>query len=258
MTIAGEPTAVEALRRWCEEHLSESHVRQLEVDPAWGDSWRSHAMAWRAGRVTIRPEWVQFGASRLPGGPAGGSAVDRPADGSAVDSSVEVVVDPSATFGSGSHPTTRMCAEILGEVVRGGETVLDVGVGSGVLAVTALVLGAASAEGTDIDPAARAESTRCAELNGVAGRYRFIGAGLPDPTRDYDLVVANLLIGTIEELGSRLAGLVAPGELLVVSGVLDSQRDRALAAVGAAAADVRVDLSLGGWTAFALRPPAPE
>ncbi len=146
-----------------------------------------------------------------------------------------------------------MCAEILGDIVDGGERVLDVGTGSGVLAVTALLLGAGSATGVDIDPAAERESTHCAELNGVADRYRYSSAGLPAAGDRYDLVVANLLVGTIEELGRVLGASLVDGGAIVLSGFLAHQRGRVLEAVGAVDDDVSWELQEGGWVAVVLR-----
>ena len=121
------------------------------------DAWRLHARAVAVGdRLVVRPPWVERVGAGAPGGP--------PSD------AVDVVVDPGRAFGHGAHPTTWLVLRALVDLVRGGERVLDVGCGSGVLAVAALALGAGSAVGVDIDPAARAATRANAARNGVADR----------------------------------------------------------------------------------------
>src|SRR5690606_18195387 len=127
----------------------------VEVDDdAHLDRWREWAVTVRAGeRVLIHPAW-------LP------DPVSRPGD-------VVVRIEPGRSFGSGSHPSTRLVVAALEEHLVGGEAVLDVGSGSGVLAVAAALLGAASAHGVDIDPAAVSVGQHNARRNGVADRVTF-------------------------------------------------------------------------------------
>jgi ribosomal protein L11 methyltransferase len=229
-----DPGYVAEVERWCAGTGAGLSVRVVEVDPSWADGWRAHAAAHRVGPLTVRPPWV-------------------PADGGGAGP--EVVVDPGRAFGSGSHPTTRLCLAALVDLVHGGESVLDVGVGSGVLAVAALRLGADRAVGVDIDPEAAAASRACAAANGVAARYTFAGADLGSVDGRFDIVLANLLVGTVEELGPALAGAVRPGGALVVSGILADQRARVLAALGAPGPSPEAELAEEGWVAVVLRCP---
>ena len=227
-----DPGTLPELERWCAGTGDGLAVRVVEVDPSWADGWRSHATAHRVGPLTVRPPWV-------------------PADDGGAGP--EVVVDPGRAFGSGSHPTTRLCLAALVDRVHGGESVLDVGVGSGVLAVAALRLGADRAVGLDIDPEAAGASRKCAAANGVAARYTFAGADVASVADRFDIVLANLPVGTIEELGPALAGAVRPGGALVVSGILAHQRGRVLAALGARGPSSEAELVEERWVALVLR-----
>jgi ribosomal protein L11 methyltransferase len=200
------------------------------------DAWRPHARAVTAGRVTVRPPW----APPPPPAPSGAAA-----------GTVGLVVDPGRAFGSGSHASTRLALALLGDLVRGGERVVDVGCGSGVLAVAALALGAASAVATDVDPAALAATADNAERNGVADRLRVVPAVADIAPGEADLVVANILAPVLVDLAPALAALLAPGGTLVLSGFLAARRPGVVAAFpGLAGADAA---SEEGWSAVALR-----
>ena len=121
---------------------------------------------------------------------------------------VNVVLDPGIAFGTGSHPTTRLCLEWLAGGIRGGERVLDYGCGSGILAIAAMKLGAAAAVGVDIDPQAVLAAARNAEQNRVAAR--FFGPAI-EPGGEYDIVVANILSNPLKALAPLLASRVRPG-----------------------------------------------
>ena len=257
------PAGLDRLRPMASSALAFT-LRTVEVDPAWATAWREHAGVWRAGPFVVRPPWVE-----VPAAPAGGTVVAASGEGTASGEvaasgegtasgevaagpdGIELVVDPGDAFGSGSHPTTRLCLEAMAPLVRGGDQVLDVGCGSGILAVAALRLGAAGAVGIDIDPAAVEASTAVAGANGVADRLRVSVRPLVEVDGRFDLVLANLLIPVIEELGTDLAARVAPGGALVASGLLPAQRDRAIAALVPLV--VRRELVDGDWLVLVLR-----
>lgn len=135
-----------------------------------------------------------------------------------------VRLDPGLAFGTGTHPTTALCLEWLDGLQLAGKTVLDYGCGSGVLAIAALKLGAAHADGIDNDPQALTASHDNANRNHVAAE---LGVFLPDvaPTRPADVFVANILAGPLAELAPRFAVLCKPGAPLALSGILDGQQD---------------------------------
>jgi ribosomal protein L11 methyltransferase len=135
---------------------------------------------------------------------------------------INLKLDPGLAFGTGSHPTTRLCLRWLDDHLQGGETLLDYGCGSGILAIAAVKLGAARVDGVDIDPQAVTASRDNAALNDVAAHFCLPGelaAG------QYDVVVANILTNPLKSMAPLLAGRVRPGGQLVLSGILAEQAD---------------------------------
>lgn len=133
---------------------------------------------------------------------------------------INLHLDPGQAFGTGSHPTTQLCLRWLDENVRGGETVMDYGCGSGILAIAAVKLGAARACGTDIDPIAVQVAQDNARANHVAIEFR-----IPDslPVIEADVTIANILANPLKVLAPLLTGLTRPGGALILSGILEEQ-----------------------------------
>ncbi len=140
-----------------------------------------------------------------------------PSDASAIN----IVLDPGLAFGTGSHPTTRLCLRWLDGNLQGGENVLDYGCGSGILAIAAIRLGAARAVGVDVDSQAVNASRDNALANHVENAQFF----LPDdaPQSSYDLVVANILTNPLRLLAPLLAKATRTGGRIVLSGILEEQ-----------------------------------
>jgi ribosomal protein L11 methyltransferase len=141
----------------------------------------------------------------------------------AVDSTaINIALDPGLAFGTGSHPTTRLCLRWLDENIQGGETILDYGCGSGILAIAAMKLGAKSAIGVDVD----AQAVQASHDNAVANQVR-ADFYLPDDTtlKQYDVVVANILTNPLRALAPLLAGATRSGGRIVLSGVLGEQAE---------------------------------
>lgn len=140
--------------------------------------------------------------------------------------SINIVLDPGLAFGTGSHPTTRLCLIWLAENVKGGEQVLDYGCGSGILAIAAKKLGAGETLGVDIDPQAIISSVQNAEQNKVITEFC-----LPDamPTVQADILVANILSMPLKLLAPALANLVRQGGRIVLSGILEEQAEEIIA-----------------------------
>jgi ribosomal protein L11 methyltransferase len=135
---------------------------------------------------------------------------------------VNLVLDPGAAFGTGSHPTTRLCLAWLDREVRGGESVLDYGCGSGILAIAAMKLGAARATAVDIDPLALEAARYNADSNGVVLEVLAADAAL---TIEADITVANILANPLRMLAPLLAAHTVPGGRLVLSGILAAQAE---------------------------------
>ncbi|MGD9995805.1 MAG: 50S ribosomal protein L11 methyltransferase [Ilumatobacteraceae bacterium] len=202
------------------------------VDESVADTWRSFATAtWVDDDLVVVPAW---------------QPVPQLADGV-----VAVHIDPGVTFGAGDHPTTVLSLRAMRRVLHPGATVLDVGCGSGVLAVAAAMLGARIATGVDISPAAVPSTLENALRNGVGDRVVASTAPLDDVDEAVDLVVANILAPTLIELSSHLLRLVAPDGALVISGVLAGRFDHVVRALAPLRVE-RVD-QLDGWAAVTLR-----
>ena len=160
---------------------------------------------------------------------------------------ISITLDPGLAFGTGTHPSTLLCLQWLAENLRRGAAVLDFGCGSGILAIAAAKLGAAHVTGVDIDPQAIATSRANAAANRVAAEF-----GLADalPATTVDVMLANILANPLELLAPLVAGRVAIGGDVVLSGILEAQ-------VGAVVAAYERWFNIGpwrtldGWTALA-------
>jgi len=142
---------------------------------------------------------------------------------------LNVVLDPGIAFGTGNHPTTRLCLSWLARTVAGGESVIDYGCGSGILAIAAMKLGAASAIGIDIDAQALVAARQNAIQNRVQVEFR---AAADRAGRAADIVVANILAHPLIVLAPALAGLTAPRGRLALAGILAPQAAEVRAAYG--------------------------
>ena len=133
---------------------------------------------------------------------------------------INLIIDPGLAFGTGTHPTTRLCLEWLDHNLRGGERVLDYGCGSGILAIAAMKLGAAAATGIDIDPAA----VIAAQDNAVQNQALVqVGGGDYILSESYEIVLANILANPLKLLAALLARATAAGGRVVLSGILEHQ-----------------------------------
>jgi ribosomal protein L11 methyltransferase len=157
---------------------------------------------------------------------------------------VSLVLDPGLAFGTGSHPTTRLCLQWLERMIRGGERILDYGCGSGILAIAALHLGAREALGVDVDPLALV----AARANAVRNRVdaRFVNTETV-PDFQTDLVAANILANPLILLAPLLAGYLSKGGRIALSGILEAQAQEVMAAYAPWFA-MRVGDNDQGWT----------
>ena len=156
---------------------------------------------------------------------------------------INIELDPGMAFGTGSHPTTRLCLEWLCDAVEPGAKVLDYGCGSGILGIAAARLGAADVLGVDIDDKAVEAARDNAERNGVSLRLQHSREAL-DAT--FDVVVANILTNPLCVLAPALSARVAPGGRIALSGVLDTQTDQVIAAY-APFFELHVGATREGW-----------
>ncbi|GGX90829.1 ribosomal protein L11 methyltransferase [Litchfieldella qijiaojingensis] len=186
---------------------------ELLADRDWEREWMDGFQPLRMGnRLWIVPSWH-----------------DAPDPGA-----VNLLLDPGLAFGTGTHPTTALCLELLDELaVTGGlegREVLDVGCGSGILAIAALKLGATHAVGTDIDPQALQASRDNAERNAIEASRLTLRYPEQHEARPFPVVIANILAGPLVELAPIIAGQVAPDGRLALSGILAAQAEEVLEA----------------------------
>lgn len=198
---------------------------------------------WKAA-LAERPEPLRFGRLEiLPALEA--TAVPRAGD------TARVVLTPGLGFGSGRHPSTALCLEALARHRLEGKRVLDYGCGSGILAIAALKLGAARAVAVDHDPQALLAAADNARRNRVKSRLSLLS---PEGLRArpvFDLVIANILAGTLIDLASRLSAFLAPSGRLILSGILAGQEEE-VARAYAPALSLRARREREGWVSLEL------
>ena len=200
----------------------------------WADSWKKYYKPIKTGgkRVVIVPVWEKYDAA--PG-------------------EVTVLMDPGMAFGTGTHETTRLCAAMLEKYIHGGESVLDVGCGSGILAITAAKLGAADAFACDIDP----QSIKVAKENTVLNSTPCVECAVSDllsavPEKKYDVVCANIVADVIIRLAPDVGAFMKDGAVLIVSGIISERADEVRAALSANGFEVDSDESENGWYCAAV------
>jgi ribosomal protein L11 methyltransferase len=223
-------------------------VRSLPADDTVHDRWREWARPVRVGHLTVEPVSGDMGQ--------GNRGRMSPETGGGVGAGVVVRLDPGRAFGHGAHPTTRAVLDQVVARVRPGMGVLDVGCGSGVLAVAAAALGAGRVVALDIEEEAVRVTRRNAEANGVADRVMVSTAPVTEVDGDFDLVLANIGAATLIDLAGSLIDRVAPAGTLTLSGLLADRRDDVLAAYPdlVVAAEVVDD----GWCTLTLTLTHPE
>ena len=162
-------------------------------------------------------------------------------------------IDPGLAFGTGKHETTRLCMEALERYVKGGERVLDVGCGSGILGIAAVLLGADSAFGVDIDETAVRTANENAQVNHVSDRMTAIAGDLVDKvTEKYDIVVANIVADAIIALSASVMSFMTDDAVYIVSGIIDTRADDVKNAIKGHF-EIVEENTYHGWYCFVLK-----
>jgi ribosomal protein L11 methyltransferase len=222
----GELPALPALRAAAGDALVD--VSSTEIADDWRERWRSyHRPAVVSGRLTVRPPWEPVGTTPL-----------------------DVVIDPGQAFGTGAHATTRLCLELLLEAPRPG-SLLDLGCGSGVLAIAAARLGFAPVLAVDNDPTAVAAASANAALNGVDVEVRQLDLR-SDRVPYAETVAANLLRPLLERWALDVARWLKPPERVIAGGLLAGETDSVAASFAAAGLVQTRRREAGGWVALLL------
>lgn len=206
---------------------------RLLREPDWRDAWKRHFGLQRIGpRLVIKPSWVRYAAR---------------------EGEVVVEIDPGVAFGTGQHPTTAMCLREMETLVRPGARVLDLGCGSGILAIAAAKLGAGRVLAMDVDPQAVEAARRNVGTNGVAQVVEVKAGTLEGPSPGFDLIVANISGLTLERLAPVLAASLDLGGVLVMSGFLEDAVANLRRAYQARGLRIERVAAEGDWRAIVAR-----
>jgi len=213
-------------------------VYTLIHDQNWMDAWKNQYKPLRVGnKLAILPAWADnIFPDRIP-----------------------IRINPGMAFGTGTHPTTQLCLNLMEKIDLNGKMFFDVGCGSGILSAAAVKLGAERAYGVDISPAAVVSSRENARINSVESQTEFIQGSALDISagvfgaKQAPLVAANILASVILRLlDEGLAELVEPDGTLIVSGILSEQADAITEKSSACGLEINSVLEMDDWAAFSL------
>ena len=210
-------------------HIDQSMVKEDD----WRNNWRKFFQPMPVGeRLLINPSWY----------------TDTDPKGRLM-----MNIDPGLAFGTGKHETTQLCMEALERHVKGGEKVLDVGCGSGILGIAAVMLGADSAFGVDIDEVAVRTANENAAVNHVEDIFTAIAGDLVDKVDGkYDIVVANIVADAIIALSASVKEFMTDDAVYITSGIIDTRADDVKKAIRDSF-DIVEETTIRGWYCFVLR-----
>ena len=199
----------------------------------WRNNWKKYFSPLNVGtKLTIVPSWYENYDTH------GRTALN---------------IDPGLAFGTGGHETTRLCLEMCEKYMKSGDTVLDVGCGSGILGIAALLTGASRAVGVDIDEVAVRTAKENAELNGVADKFTAIHGSFTDKVEGkFDIVLANIVADAIIFLSKGVRDFMKEGSVYIMSGIIDTRADEVKAEVGKYFDIIEEHLD-GGWVCLAAK-----
>ncbi len=195
----------------------------------WADKWKAFFKPTAIGeRLFVRPIWIDDY-----------EAGDR----------VVLNIEPGAAFGTGTHDTTQLCLETLDKIIKDGDTVLDIGCGSGILAIASMLLGATEGFGVDIDELAVKTAKENGKMNGLdEPELKFVCGDLADKvTKQYDVVVANIVADIIILFSTQVRAFMKQGAKFIASGIIDTRADEVVNALQNAGLKLVERIEQGGW-----------
>ena len=203
----------------------------------WANNWKQYFKPFKVGeKLVIKPSWEDYDNA---------------------DNRVILEIDPASSFGTGKHHTTRLCLELLEKNLNKGDNLLDMGCGSGILSIGAMLLGAGSAVGVDIEENAAATALENAEKNHISSDvYKtYYGNILSDEKlaseidRKYDIITANIVADVIIEMKDYFVRYLKKGGILIISGIIEERMDEVIAAVESAGFSNPEPYVKEGWAA---------
>lgn len=203
-------------------------------DSDWNENWKKYFHATEIGkRLTIVPSWEEYDNR---------------------ENRVLLHIDPGAAFGTGTHATTSLCLELLQDYIKDGSAMLDIGCGSGILAIASVLLGAEYAVGVDIDAQSVKTARENAAINGVSDRTEFIVGDLAEKVSGrFPVVCANIVADVVIRLLDGAEKYIADGGVLIVSGIIDIRENDVLEAAEKHGYEISQKRYRDNWCAFALR-----
>ena len=203
-------------------------------DSDWNENWKKYFHSTEIGkRLTIVPSWEEYDNR---------------------ENRVLLHIDPGAAFGTGTHATTSLCLELLQDYIKDGSKMLDIGCGSGILAIASVLLGADSAVGVDIDAQSVKTARENAEINGVSDRTEFIVGDLAEKVNGrFPVVCANIVADVVIRLLDGAEKYMTDGGVLIVSGIIDIRENDVLEAAKKHEYEIFQKRYRDNWCAFALR-----
>ncbi|MDD7446167.1 MAG: 50S ribosomal protein L11 methyltransferase [Clostridiales bacterium] len=212
--------------------------RALEIanvrEEDWAENWKKYYKPFRVGRhLVVRPVWEKY----------------EPQAGDKI-----ISIDPGMAFGNGTHETTSMCLGLVEDYIKPGDTVLDVGTGSGILAIASVLMGAQSALGIDLDPVAVRVANENIERNGLSGRvHAQVGDLVKGIDTQADVVFANIIADAVILLSRAVRAHMKPGGVFICSGIILEREQDVLDALAEAGFTVDRIEHRGEWSAIAAR-----
>jgi len=231
-TMQGELESIaRTMARSSSSSLPKISVSVIE-DRNWNEAWEKTIRPIHVtDRIVIRPTWHSYT-------PTGGEVV--------------LVIDPKMSFGTGYHETTRLVLRLMEKHLQANSHVLDVGTGTGVLAIAAIKLGASSAVGVDVDEWSYANALENVALNNVQESVKIVAGDLSSvPTERFNMIAANIQRNVVEPLLGDMYRQLMPGGIIILSGLLISDREQMRTALHAAGLEIVEEMVENEWIAFA-------